>query len=256
MKTLITLFGLLFFLQLHAQKAKKNNPAYFVFDENGKGCKPENAKYLGVLQKLNDTAYAWKYYHFDGPLISFETYRDKEITLPHGEFVYYGVDGKMDSSGYVFEGKKNDWWYFYTDSFTLWKKEQYDKGKLIKRMELAAIAAEREALQKKSEAEQHWGEVEAVFKGGDSDWISYIQKNINYPDRANNLKREGSLVLQFIVNTDGTTSDFRILKSVEYSLDEEAIRLIAASPKWRPAHQDGKLVKAYRRQPLTFQLPK
>jgi len=49
---------------------------------------------------------------------------------------------------------------------------------------------------------------------------------------------------------------FKILRSVEYSLDEEAIRIIKNSPKWRSAHQDGRLVKAYRRQPLTFQVPR
>ena len=254
MKTLLICVVLLSATNLHAQKSKKN-VTFYVFDENWKGCKPEEAKFLGCQQKLGDTAYEWKYYRFDGPLLSVETYKDKEAGIPHGEFIYYGADGQMDSSGYTFEGKKNDWWYYYTDSFTLWKKEKYDMGKLLTRIDLAAIEAEREENKKKAETEKHWGEVEAVFKGGTEDWVKYIQKNINFPDRARNLKKQGSLLLQFVVNTDGTTSDIRILRSIEYSLDEEAIRLIKDSPKWRPAHQDGKLVKAFRRQPLTFQLP-
>lgn len=254
MRTLLLFVISLAATSLYAQRSKKN-VTFYVFDENWKGCKLEEAKYLASQQMLGDTAYEWRYYQFDGPLLSVETYKDKEANIAHGSFTYYGTDGQMDSSGYTFEGKKNDWWYYYTDSFTLWKKEKYEMGKLVIHMDLASIEAEREENRKKSEVEKHWGEVEAVFKGGTEDWVKYIQKNINFPDRARNLKKEGSLLLQFVVNTDGTTSDITILRSVEYSLDEEAIRLIKDSPKWRPAHQDGRLVKAYRRQPLKFQLP-
>lgn len=254
MRTLLIFVILLAATNLHAQRSRKN-VTFYVFDENWKGCKPEEAKYLASQQKLGDTAYEWRYYQFNGPLLSVETYKDKEASIPHGSFAYYGTDGQMDSSGYTFNGKKNDWWYYYTDSFTLWKKEKYEMGKLVTRMDLASIESERAENRKKAETEKHWGEVEAVFKGGTEDWVKYIQKNINFPDRARNLKKEGSLLLQFVVNTDGTTGDIMILRSIEYSLDEEAIRLIKDSPKWRPAHQDGRLVKAYRRQPLTFQLP-
>ncbi|MBX2923456.1 MAG: energy transducer TonB [Chitinophagaceae bacterium] len=256
MKTLLIFFSLLTVISLHAQKSKKSNVTLYVFDKNWKGCKPEDAKYLGCLQKLSDTAYEWRYYQYDGPLMSVETYKDKEATLPHGAIIYYGADGRMDSSGHTFEGKKNGWWYYYTDTLGLWKKEKYEIGKLLVSMDLAAIEAEREENKKKAEAEKHWGEIEAEFKGGTEDWIKYIQKNLDFPARANKLGRYGSMLLEFVVNTDGTTGNIRILKSIEYSLDEEAIRLIRDSPKWRPAHQDGKLVKAYRKQPLTFQPPK
>lgn len=243
-------------ISLHAQKLKKPDVSLYVFDENWKGCRPEEAKYLGCLQKLGDTAYEWRYYQYEGPLMSIETYKDKEASQPHGEFIYYGPDGAMDSSGYTLDGKKNGWWYYYTDTFSLWKKERYEAGKLVTSMDLAAMEAEREEKKKNNENVKHWGEIEATFKGGNEDWVKYIQKNIDFPNRASKLGKQGNLLLQFIVNTDGATSDIRILRSIEYSLDEEAIRLVRNSPKWRPAHQDGKLVKAYRRQPLTFQLPK
>ncbi len=256
MRTLLILVSILSVINLQAQKSKRNNVSLYVLDKNWKGCRPEDAKYLACMQKLSDTAYERSFYHFEGPLMTIETYKDKDATIPHGEFIYYGADGKINSLGNAYNGKKEGWWYFYTDSFTLWKKEKYDMGKLVTIMDLAAIKAENEQDKKNMKPEQKEGEVEATFRGGIEDWIKYIQKNINYPDRARRLEKEGSLLLQFVVNTDGTTSDIRILRSIEYSLDEEAIRLISDSPKWRPAHQDGRLVKAYRRQPLNFQLPR
>ncbi|MGN6440140.1 MAG: TonB family protein [Agriterribacter sp.] len=256
MRALLILLSLVSAISLHAQKSQRNNVALYAFDEKWNSCRVEEAKYLGCLQKLSDTAYEWMYYHFDGPLITIETYKDKDGTKPHGEIYYYGADGALDSSGHTFEGKRHKWWHYYTDSLTLWKKEQYDMGKLLVSMDLAAIEAEREANKQKAENEKHWGEVEARFKGGDEDWIKYVQKNLNFPDRARKLSKEGRMLLQFVVNTDGTTGNIRMLRSIEYSLDEEAMRLIRNSPKWSPAHQDGKMVKAYRRQPLTFQLPK
>lgn len=254
MRTLF-IFAFVFFVSgIYGQRSGKNISLY-VFDENWKGCKPEEAKYLASMEKLSDTAYEWKSYRFDGPLLTVETYKDKEVNIPHGEFIYYGEDGRIDSSGYCVNGKKNDWWYYYTDSLTIWKKEKYNMGKLISQMDHAAIEAEREQGRKNAEIEKHDELSEAVFKGGVEDWIKYIQRNLNFPDRARALKKEGTLLIEFIVNTDGTIGSTRMLRSIEYSLDEEAIRVIKKSPKWRPARMDGKAVKAYRRQPLTFQLP-
>ena len=55
-----------------------------------------------------------------------------------------------------------------------------------------------------------------------------------------------------LVNTNGATDDIYKEKSVEFVLDEVAIKVIQDSPPWTPAFQNGKTMKAYRRQPLTF----
>jgi protein TonB len=56
----------------------------------------------------------------------------------------------------------------------------------------------------------------------------------------------------FIVNRDGKCIEVHLKKSVEFVLDQEAIRVVEQSPLWQPAVQDGKNVNAYRVQPLTF----
>lgn len=253
MRTLLTLLSLLLFAGVFAQK--ENKTSLYVFDESWKLCKIEQAKYLGCFRKLSDTAYQWKYYHFDGPLLTIETYKDKDGEIPHGSFVFFGADGKIDSSGNVYEGKKNGWWYYMTDSSTLFRKEKYDRGNLLESMDTTAIRLAKEQDQIKWESRVVKDEVEASFDGGDKAWAKFLQKNIVFPDRARNLNKNGTVVVQFIVDTKGNVGDVEIYQSVEYSLDEEAIRIIKGSPKWKPAYLDGKNVKAYRRQPLTFQVP-
>ncbi|MFT3750888.1 MAG: energy transducer TonB [Agriterribacter sp.] len=254
MKTLFTLSALLLSVCLFAQKG--DDASLYVFDESWKACKIEQAKYLGCLRKLNDTAYQWKYYHFDGPLMTIETYKDKEGTIPHGSFVFFGADGKIDSSGSTYEGKKNNWWYYMTDSATLLRKEKYDKGKLLERMDTTAIRLAREEDAKKWDSRLIKDEIEASFDGGDKAWAKFIQKNIAFPERANKLGKSGTVVVQFIVDAKGGVTDVEVVQSVEYSLDEEALRIIKKSPRWNPAFMDGHNVKAYRKQPLTFQAPR
>jgi protein TonB len=66
------------------------------------------------------------------------------------------------------------------------------------------------------------------------------------------MGKTGQVLIYFIVDSNGDIADVKLHKSVEYSLDQEALRLIRQSPKWEPAFQNGKNVKAYRRQPVTF----
>jgi protein TonB len=62
------------------------------------------------------------------------------------------------------------------------------------------------------------------------------------------------VVIQFIVDKEGHVVSPEISQSVEYSIDQEALRLIKKSPFWQPAMLDGKIVKSYKKQPITFRL--
>jgi periplasmic protein TonB len=75
-----------------------------------------------------------------------------------------------------------------------------------------------------------------------------------YPQRAQNLVKQGTVVIQFIVNKEGHVISPAVAQSVEYSLDQEALRLIKQSPVWNAAMQDGEIVKSYKKQPVTFRL--
>jgi protein TonB len=62
----------------------------------------------------------------------------------------------------------------------------------------------------------------------------------------------GQVQLRFVVDASGYPVNLCLLKSVEFNLDEAALEVIRESPKWVPAFQNGRNVKAYRVQPITF----
>lgn len=97
-------------------------------------------------------------------------------------------------------------------------------------------------------------DIEASFPGGDALWRKYLEQNLNASTPANNRAPEGAytVVVQFIVDKDGTISDVRALTNHGYGMEAEVVRVIKRGPKWTPAIQDGSPVKAYRKQPVTF----
>lgn len=99
-------------------------------------------------------------------------------------------------------------------------------------------------------------EIEASFPGGDRLWRSYLERNCNAQIPSDNYAPPGAytVIVQFIVDKNGDISDVRALTKHGFGMEEEVVRLISKGPKWQPAILNGKPVKAYRKQPLTFQV--
>jgi len=99
-------------------------------------------------------------------------------------------------------------------------------------------------------------EVEAAFPGGDVKWRQYLTNNLRADVPVENQAPEGTYttVIQFVVDKEGVISDVRAMTNHGYGMEEEAIRVIKKGPKWTPAIQNGRQVKAYRKQPITFQV--
>ncbi|HET9745880.1 MAG TPA: energy transducer TonB [Chitinophagaceae bacterium] len=97
-------------------------------------------------------------------------------------------------------------------------------------------------------------EVEASFRGGEKEWKRYLERNLEANVPVDNGAPEGtySVVVQFIVDKEGKISDVKALTSHGYGMEEEAMRVIKKGPDWIPAVQNGRNVKAYRKQPITF----
>lgn len=99
-------------------------------------------------------------------------------------------------------------------------------------------------------------EVEAAFPGGDVKWRQYLTNNLRADVPIENQAPEGTYttVIQFVVDKEGKISDVRAMTNHGYGMEQEAIRVIQKGPNWTPAIQNGRQVKAYRKQPITFQV--
>jgi protein TonB len=97
-------------------------------------------------------------------------------------------------------------------------------------------------------------EVEASFKGGEKEWRRYLERNLDANTPVENGAPEGSytVVVQFIVDKEGKISDVKAMTNHGYGMEEEAAKIIRRGPAWVPAVQNGRNVKAYRKQPITF----
>jgi periplasmic protein TonB len=99
-------------------------------------------------------------------------------------------------------------------------------------------------------------DVEASFPGGEMEWNRYIKKQIEkYIDElSRDRKSRGTCEVQFIVSKDGSLSYVEALTLKKSFLAKILIDAIKNGPKWNPASQNGRTVKAYRRQKVTFKV--
>jgi len=97
-------------------------------------------------------------------------------------------------------------------------------------------------------------EVMPEFPGGQAALLSFLSKNIKYPAVAQENGAQGRVIVQFVVNRDGSVVDPEVLRSVDPSLDREALRVISAMPRWRPGMQRGRAVRVKYTVPVTFKL--
>jgi protein TonB len=98
-------------------------------------------------------------------------------------------------------------------------------------------------------------EESATFLGGDlNSFRDWIFKNTVYPQVAQENGIAGKVIVQFCVNHKGEVVDVKVIRGVDASLDEEAVRVIKSSPKWSPGKQGGKAVKQLFTMPVSFVL--
>ena len=98
-------------------------------------------------------------------------------------------------------------------------------------------------------------EVKPTFQGGDANAFSrWVNQHLSYPDIAKENGVQGRVLLQFTVGTDGSVSAVKVLRGIDSSLDQEAVRVVSASPKWTPGRQRDRAVKVTYTFPVFFQL--
>ena len=99
-------------------------------------------------------------------------------------------------------------------------------------------------------------EKDATFRGGIEEWKDFLAKNLNskVPTKQKAPAGTYTVIIKFIVAKSGEVSDVVAETNLGYGMEAEVIRVIKKSPAWNPARQNGRMVNAYRRQPITFQV--
>ena len=92
------------------------------------------------------------------------------------------------------------------------------------------------------------------FPGGPGALMSFLSSNIKYPVVAEENGIQGRVIVAFVVERDGSITDVRVVKSVDQSLDKEAVRVVKSMPHWIPGKQNGSAVRVKYTVPVTFRL--
>ena len=93
-----------------------------------------------------------------------------------------------------------------------------------------------------------------MYPGGDAALMGYLRDNIHYPTVAAENGVQGRVVVGFVVERDGSITDVKVLRSVDPSLDREAMRGVKSMPRWTPGKQNGSAVRVKYQVPVTFRL--
>jgi len=231
--------------------AQKNEDQLFLLDKKWKATNVKNARYLIRIKQLDDSIWRRDTYNILGPLIRVEHFKDRNGEIAEGQCLFYNKKGTIDSVHNYKNGLADGEWQYKDDTGRLAITKVYAAGKLIQTKDMIRYY---DSLKKTFPKYEEGEEIEAEFQGEDGSWSKYLAKNMKYPERALNSRIQGQVWVKFIVDTLGNLVITEIARSVEYSIDEEALRLIKQSPKWKPATQKGRKVKSYKLQGIIFKL--
>ena len=131
------------------------------------------------------------------------------------------------------------------------EEQQQPQAKVVKKGKKVVVKAK-----KPEEAEKPFDVVEQMpeFPGGMPELMKFLQENVKYPEEAMKNGIQGRVVVQFIVEKDGSISEAKVIKKVNELLDAEALRVIGEMPKWTPGKQKGQEVRVKFVLPVTFRL--
>ncbi len=92
------------------------------------------------------------------------------------------------------------------------------------------------------------------FPGGDAALMQYLSSHVKYPVVAQENGVQGRVIVSFVVERDGSITDVRTARSVDPSLDKEAMRVVKSMPRWNPGKQNGQAVRVKFNVPVMFRL--
>jgi TonB family protein len=190
-----------------------------------------------------------------GAIVAVKNRKRKTTTNAEGRFTLSGIDEK-DVLVFSFPG-------FDTQEIPIGKSTAISVSLAQKGLDkVVVVAAEPTKIAKPSSANGTNGEVFLVvdeapeFPGGVQALGQYLAKNLRYPKEAQQNHVQGRVFVQFVVTTQGTIEQLRVLKGIGSGCDEEAVRVVSQMPHWKPGRKGGQNVAVQYNIPIQFELEK
>ncbi len=212
--------------------------------DNGITKSINQAKSFIVIKQYPDLHFERLDYRKAGPLIKIRSYSDADLTILHGRYLEYDMFGNITTHGYYDNNKKSGWWITINDSGGVEDKLYYNADTLIT---LDSTMLNEDTYIEPTEP--------ATFKTGPDAWNRYISWSLRKKNTAFKTKKDGLVLIDFVVDEFGLVQNVYVSKSVEYLLDEECMQVIRDSPQWKPATLNGRAVTTYHTQPMSFRSP-
>lgn len=254
---------------IHSSLAQVTNRTYY--DLRWKPVKKQqDAAFYRDWYQDHDTVRV-KEYEVGGRLILEGSYKDKTFKTRVGKFTVYEKDRKVSEGSYA-DGKKNGYWSNWRSSGVLMstgafaddKRDgawtyYYENGKVqaevsyTKGVTVAVKEYHTDGHMLNEEDTFLFPLEQAVFNPDHGEVYQFLARNIQYPKEARENGIEGKVVLQFVVNREGSVSNVEIIRSDHY-FDQECLRVVKSMPAWKPGKNNGKPVCTIVTLPVQFRL--
>jgi len=260
---------LIFFLTL-SNTSICQDTTFFFFDSDWKKCDQSSATFYRKLYRNDSKLWMVEDYYMSNSQIQMSgSYLKKNLKKQQGRFAYYYENGQMkseqhfeknvqtgkaqaffangqqDFTGSYKNGKKHGEWLWYHKNGQLSSKESYYYGN-PKNIE------QWDSLGQVEPDPVVW--IDPQYPGGDAEREKFIIQNVIYPEEALKKGQRGEVWIKFVVNKDGSLSDFQLIKASHDLLNEAALSVVKKMPNWIPGKFHNRAVRVSYTLPIAFRL--
>jgi len=259
--TKLAFIFLLFVSTISAQNEpiKQKVDTVYYRSENGfiVPCRKDTAEGFMLKKEFNPNLYLCKivYLQSENVMAEYEAYDKKYMStdnnvsaifpVKNGTYQDWYISGERKvSASYLNDKLNGDFKIFYKNG-NVKRSEKWNNGEWVS----------GECFDENGNKTEYCSYMEmAVFIGGLPGLYKYMGETIKYPPAAQAAGVEGTVYIGFVINKEGTVTDLKVVRGVNRDLDAEALRMIRAMPKWKPARFEGNLVSMRFTLPVRFKL--
>ena len=204
----------------------------------------DNASYFRIVHFEKKTKlYEVNDYYISGKLQMKGYFESSKLKVKTGKYTWYFENGNISEEGSYKNGKKDGKWFVYSENGKLHYEDEYVNGifKVGRQYvdDIEYVYTEKEIMPRFSGCE-FIDERNERDKCAQEELLLYLSQ-IVYPEIAYDKQLEGKVIIRFIINEDGSTSDVAVLKGIYEALDNAAIEHIKNMPKWIPGGKTRKV---------------